>query len=105
MGRKGGLRQLLPVIERYEKFFSLFQDFRGYVDFFFLQDLVNEDYTEVRFFLPFDDFKTPAIPQNKEEYFEHRINAIEFLEARNRRINEWASNNLKANQTGDDNSK
>lgn len=53
---------LAAVLARYPKFFGLFGDFRGYFDFFLLQDLVTPDYGSVRFFLPFDDFATPAIP-------------------------------------------
>ena len=29
-------------------FFELFADFRGYVDFFLLQDCVSKDYEEVK---------------------------------------------------------
>ena len=44
------------VLARYSDFFALFGDFRGYVDFFLLQDLVTDDYSAVRCFMPFDDF-------------------------------------------------
>ena len=36
---------------RYNNFFSLFSDFRGYVDFFLLQDLVTSDYSNINFFI------------------------------------------------------
>jgi hypothetical protein len=34
---------------RYRDFFALFESFRGYVDFFLLQDLVTDDYSGVTF--------------------------------------------------------
>ena len=44
------------TLARYADFFGLFGDFAGYVDFFHLQDLVNEDTSTVKFFMPFEDF-------------------------------------------------
>jgi hypothetical protein len=75
---------------RYADFFALFEDFRGYVDFFLLQDLVSSDYEAVRFFMSFSDFNPPAIPRDLDTYLEFRRLSIEFAEARNRRIDELA---------------
>ena len=64
--RRHYLREASPLAETlalYPEFFGLFGDFRGYVDFFLLQDLVTDDYARVRFFLPFADFTTRAIPK------------------------------------------
>lgn len=36
--------------------------------FFFLQDIVNEDYTEVRFMIGDGDFSKNPLPQSEEEY-------------------------------------
>jgi len=77
---------LKEVFERYAEFFYLFQDFRGYVDFFLYQDLVSEDYTSIKFWHPFDDFKTPPLPTNKEEYMSYKDKVIVFLNGRNQRI-------------------
>ena len=74
------------VFERYADFFELFGDFRGFVEFFLLQDAVTVDCDAVIFSAPFDDFTTPAIPQTMDEYREYRQRAITFIEARNRRI-------------------
>ena len=71
---------------RYRTFFDLFGDFSGYVDFFLLQDLVDEDRSAVRFFMPFFDFVSPSVPTNFDSYKEYRLRSIEFVEARNRRI-------------------
>lgn len=73
------------VLLRYEEFFKLFGDFKGYVEFFLLQDLLQDDGT-VRFFHPFDDFKTPAVPKNKDEYLSYLQASIDFIGARNSRI-------------------
>jgi hypothetical protein len=74
------------VLARYEDFFSLFGDFRGFVEFFLLQDAVTVDCDAVLFSAPFKDFTTPAIPQTIDAYREYRQRAITFIEARNRRI-------------------
>jgi hypothetical protein len=73
-------------IARYADFFALFVDFRGFIEFFLLQDAVTVDCGAVIFSTPFRDFTTPAIPQTITEYREYRHRAITFIEARNRRI-------------------
>ena len=74
------------TLARYKDFFALFSDFRGYVEFFLLQDLVTEGYSSVTFFMPFDEFRTPSVPWDVESYVEYRRRSIEFVEARNARI-------------------
>jgi Family of unknown function (DUF6994) len=74
------------TLRRYADFFAVFDDFRGYVDFFLLHDLVTDAYDGVRFFLPFDDFTTPAVPRDVDTYREYRRRSIEFVTARNLRI-------------------
>jgi hypothetical protein len=69
-------------------FFQLFCDFRGYVEFFLLQDLVTEDCSAVRFFSPFDDFRTSPLPGSVPEYMSYRQLAMSFIAARNRRISD-----------------
>jgi Family of unknown function (DUF6994) len=49
----GGVSPLKDDLARYASFFTLFGTFRGYVDFFLLQDLVTPDYFTVRFWTPF----------------------------------------------------
>jgi len=85
---QGKSSPLAVVLERYADFFSLFEDFRGYVEFFLLQDLVTDDCSGVRFFLPFADFGTSPLPASREEYVAYKHLAVEFIEARNRRISE-----------------
>jgi hypothetical protein len=81
------------VLARYGDFFDVFGDFRGYVDHFLLQDLVTEDYNQVRLFHPNDDFKSLAVPQTKAEYLRYKDLSIAFIHARNRRSLNWVKEN------------
>jgi hypothetical protein len=75
------------TLNRYREFFSLFGDFRGYVEFFLLQDLIaGDDFERVKFFMHFDNFTTSSVPKDLETYVEYRRRSIEFVTARNRRI-------------------
>jgi hypothetical protein len=83
----GGKSPLSDTLERYREFFSLFESFGGYVDFFLLQDLVTSDYSRVCFFAPFDDFSNSSpIPAAADAYRTYRLHATEFIAARNQRI-------------------
>lgn len=73
------------TLEAYSSFFSLFRDFRGYVDFFLLQDLVDGG-GDVRFYLPFSVFGKNVLPDSLEQYREFRTRQLEFVAARNVRI-------------------
>lgn len=79
------------TLKRYDDFFGLFGDFRGYAEFFLLQDLVSEDFQSVNLFTPFENFQTPAFPESREAYLHYREQAINFLHARNKRIKVWAT--------------
>jgi hypothetical protein len=77
---------LRATLARYVDFFRLFGDFRGYVEFFLLQDLVTEDFSAVRFFAPFEEFKSWPVPETMAAYLEYRERAICFIQARNQRL-------------------
>ena len=77
---------LSDTLERYSLFFSLFQDFKGYVDFFLLQDLVEENYLTIKFWHPFNGFDYSPLPKSIEEYQAYKIKVIDFVTARNQRI-------------------
>jgi len=77
---------LSDTLERYSQFFNLFDNFKGYVDFFLLQDLVEENYSAIKFWHPFNGFDYSPLPKNIEEYQAYKINVIDFLTARNQRI-------------------
>ncbi len=87
----GETSPLAAVLIRYGDFFALFEDFNGYNDFFLLQDLVSDDSSAVKFFMPFADFGTSPLPHTVEEYQAYRRNAIRFVEARNRRMTEYVA--------------
>ena len=76
------------TLARYADFFKLFEDFRGFVDFFLLQDLVTEDFSEVRFMMPFnaEEFPVGPFPRSIEAYRAYKQAASDFIEARNQRI-------------------
>lgn len=75
-----------PVLARYADFFDLFGSFRGYVDFFLLQDLVRDGGTAVDFFLPFKGFEQPPLPADLDAYRAYKSKVTAFITARNRRI-------------------
>jgi hypothetical protein len=77
---------LSEVLARYSDFFGLFRDLQGYVEYFLLQDLVMEDCSAVRFFLPFESFGQSPLPESVEAYTAYKRLAVEFIQARNRRI-------------------
>jgi hypothetical protein len=86
----GEASPLGDALERYSAFFDLFVDFRGYVEFFLLQDLVSDDGLTVRISQPFDDFLRSPIPGNADEYRAYRDDAVRFISSRNRRIQSFA---------------
>jgi hypothetical protein len=77
---------LSDTLARYADFFSLFGGFRGYVEYFLLQDLVTEDCSAVRFFTLFEDFTKSPLPESVDAYRAYRQLAVAFIEARNHRI-------------------
>ncbi len=70
---------------RYKDFFELFLDFKGYINFFLLQDFINKN-DQVIFTIPFDGFNRSALPQNIKEYKEYSTKTIEIINKRNKRI-------------------
>lgn len=85
---------LNKCFRRYSDFFDLFVSFKGYVDFFLLQDLVNSDYTAINFFHPFISFEESPLPKTVEEYLRYKANSINFINNRNKRIMEWVKNKM-----------
>ena len=77
---------LFDVLNADADFFNLFLDFKGYVDFFFLQDLVSNDYTKVNFFIGDGDFNKNPLPTSTDEYMMWHNKSIEFINNRNQRI-------------------
>ncbi len=85
---------ITDTIKRYKEFFDLFMNFKFYCEYFFLQDLVSADYSKIEFFLPFDNFQTNPLPNDVEEYNIYRINNMDFLRKRNKRIYEYSQKSV-----------
>lgn len=77
---------LSETIERDRDFFDQFIDFKGYVDFFFLQDAVADDYSGVNIWCGDASFERDGLPETLDEYFAFIDNELSFLEKRNARL-------------------
>lgn len=95
--RKWYIREDSPLyedIERYKHFFQLFIDFKGYVDFFLLNDLVDDNY-QIKFWLPFETFDiSNPLPTNVDSYMLYMNNLTNFLKKRSERILTWSKTYL-----------
>ena len=80
---------LKKVLDLNKSFFDLFVNFKGYVDFFFFQDCVDETYSKVLLWLDTPLFIKNPIPQTVEQYKEFIDKEIVFVEKRNKRINDY----------------
>lgn len=69
-----------------KEFFDLFVDFKGYVDFFFLQDCVSEDYQTVIFGIGDGDLSKNPMPKSVDEYLLWIDKQLDFVSKRNKRI-------------------
>lgn len=83
---------LYDIILRYKEFFYLFENFKGYIDFFLLNDLVDEN-GNIKFYLPFDNFTTNPTFKDIDEYLIYKSGVIQFIKTRNKRIQNYASYN------------
>ena len=81
---------LYDTLERYKNFFDLFDNFKGYIDFFLLNDLVGDN-ENIKFYLPFDNFKTRPTFVDIEEYLSYKKGVMNFIKARNKRIDNYAN--------------
>ena len=81
---------LTETLNRYRNFFNLFDNFKGYVDFFLLQDLVQENYSSINYFLPSNNFINSPIPTDIIQYKLYRKNMTEFINKRSKRIQKYS---------------
>lgn len=82
---------LSDVMKKNKEFFDLFVDFKGYVDYFFLQDLVSADYKKVNLWLETELFVKEPLPKTVDEYLKWIELELEFTAKRNERIKEYLS--------------
>ena len=85
----GETSPLEETLFRYASFFALFEDFKGYTDFFLPQDLVSEDASRVEFLVEFTDFSESCFARDIDEYQVYRQRGIDFVESRNQRMAEY----------------
>ena len=91
---KGESSPLEKAIHKSESFFKLFVDFKGYVDYFLLQDCVDGNYN-VKFWLNTPLFESNPMPKTFESYLEWIQSQIQFVEQRNKRIADYCKIYLK----------
>ena len=68
-----------PVLNKNKEFFDLFVDFKGYVDFFYLNDCVSADYKKVNIWLDNNDFTVSPLPESVEDYLMLIDKQLSFL--------------------------
>ena len=85
---------LFDTLLRYKNFFDLFESFEGYYKFFLLDDLVDEN-KKVKFYLPFDNFKTKPTFTEINDYLTYKKGVMNFIKARNKRIENYATQRTK----------
>ena len=64
--------------------------FQGYVDFFLLQDFVDDEY-QVNILTDFDDFQSSPLPQTVEQYTAYLQGLTDTLTLRAKRIERYAN--------------
>ncbi len=80
---------LYDTLLRYNDFFELFVDFKGYVEFFLLQDLLDEHWN-IKFYLPFDNFATRPTFATVNDYFVYKQWVALFVKNRTTRILDYS---------------
>lgn len=77
---------LYTTLQKDKDFFDLFVDFKGYVDFFYLQDCVTANYGSVIFGMEYTGFTDNPLPKTTEEYLKWLEHNLDFVQKRNLRI-------------------
>lgn len=80
---------LADVLNRYKFFFDLFGTFKNYCQYFFLDDLVDKDYININYFINSKTTFHKPLPSNEAEYIEFANNAMNFINKRNNRIQNY----------------
>lgn len=82
---------LTKCFEKNRSFFELFVNFKGFVDYFFLQDCVSEDYGKVILWYDSPLFETDQMPETVESYLYWIKQELDFVAKRNARIQEYVN--------------
>ena len=91
----GDKSPLYDTLLRYKNFFNLFDDFMGYIHFFLLDDLIDEN-NKIKFYLPFDGFNTRPTFSDVSQYLLYKKGVINFIKSRNKRIEKYVKKEEKA---------
>ena len=78
------------ALQRSGDFFRLFGSFKEYVDFFLLQDCVDDDY-KVKIWLDTPVFESHPMPKSLEEYYKWIQTQLDFVDKRGKRIKEYCN--------------
>lgn len=81
---------LYDTLLRYKNFFDLFESFEGYIKFFMLDDLVDDN-QKIKFYLPFDNFKSKPTFSEIDDYLAYKNGVMNFIKSRNKRIEIYAN--------------
>lgn len=79
---------LESALQKSREFFELFVSFQGYVDFFLLQDCVDDNYN-VKFWLETPLFDSNPMPESVDSYLSWINKELEFVINRGKRIEEY----------------
>ena len=86
------------TLKGYWDFFELFCDFRGYVEFFLLNDLVDEEFQRVNFHIPVDDeFPSLPFPKTVDEYTQYKNSTLTFIDRRTEGMLNFSGNQSSQN--------
>ena len=77
---------LFDKLKANKPFFDLFENFAGYVDFFYLNDLVTDDYSAIKYFNSCIDITKATYPSSAEDWLALYKNQLAFVKNRNNRI-------------------
>lgn len=80
---------LSDTFMRYDEFFRLFEDFKGYLEFFLFQDFASDDFNAVKIAIPFNNFTSSPVPATKAEYLSYMEHTANLVKARNKRIKSY----------------
>lgn len=87
---------LAKALLRDKAFFDLFVDFRGYCEFFLLQDFVSSDYSEVKMFIKTREFPVKyPFPDGFEKYMSWLSVCTDLVKARNKRIQAYIDSRVE----------
>lgn len=80
------------ALAKSSEFFNLFVSFKGYVDFFLLQDCIDDNYN-VKLWMDTSLFIDKPMPRNLEEYHLWIDSQLDFVSKRGQRIADYCRTN------------